>query len=1226
MFEYEIDGVIYEVPQNEQDEFLRRFPNAKKVQTADGVSGNIPINEQNRRSEPIHEFQLGEEVFEVPDSEKAEFENRFKQEAKLLRTVVPEKQPQKETTEDGEEKNHFDNDVVNFLEDVPIIGGIVDWIDDSARAVSKGFRQGQSAQAAYELAYGEVTDEDISNFLELNANAQEIPESQEMKDFNKVFDESGGGVLGFVKGFWESPTIATELAFTSLAQLANKTSLKAAGGVTSTFAGAGAIGGGGPGAVGGAVASLPYAFGAASGAIEIGSSLSEFIQEEIQAKKLNLDEAGIRAVLDDAEAMKRIKQRAVTRGIVIGAVDAFTGRLATSVGRKALADGASNVSAVTRGLGVEAVGGGAGESIARASVGQKQDIKEIGFEAIGGLGTGSVNVASAFFKPNEYIVNGERRPRQEVVELLDTTDPAVLGKIEIKNDPDLQKTLAEKKREINIRKESNGNEEIVELQKKLDTLGEPTTVAGKARKKQIEDEIKEKANQPAPKKTTEKSDEVSVLSTQPVDTKQGEVEAQDRQLKAVEEKIDRLVDIPDAEVVEESTGRKITSEIKDASKDEFKEELEDELKERVSTNTTNSTKTNKPVAEEPDPGPEELVEKQTFQVGDKVDLGTGYKFEVLEIAGDDIIVKNNQGSDRTNLNKKEFEDRINDSRDSARITSRVTSKKTTAETTSTQTKQTETSKTTVAENATNTIPETTPLEIRDGSPDLSILQKGDQVRVADQTATYDGEKLVTEDGKDFDVDTASLLGNTFEKINQPEQVVQETEAPGNIATANTQEASQEGTGETPPNLIPEQSTGFRPFRKLEEETDRDEILFATELAGLNTEAARAARGIVVSDPATIKEFNKAKKAYDDKVAEKESKVKTRKDQDILDATVSDEIEFAARNPKSIEEGFVDPDLRKFAINELKDSIKFSKVKKPNEDNTQEDIDASIALDEKAIEILQKSIKESPEPYTIDDYISEVENDIKEEKALVKPGDSTIGRLEEELARLKALKKTHPGFVPPKSKKKPTKKTQKTGQVGKKKPAEKKATAKSAETTESISQNNANNSNTTTKEKPTKPESKKKTDEKTSNKKSVQDGEVSSAQEPTKKTENVKKTNNQVDFEKKVKAGLTPNKALRQLAEEQGKTWQQLATKVNTKPKVKIRKDSIFSLDKNGYPQVKDKSIIDDVLFDTESTISDDILEIEGDTITFSPTADLDIIASRLEAIVEHKKNLQNKKC
>ena len=121
--------------------------------------------------------------------------------------------------------------------------------------------------------------------------------------------------------------------------------------------------------------------------LEKGLSFTEFLQEEIDRKGLKFDNQGIKAVLDDPDALSRVKRRTVARGATISTVNALTAGIAGQTARAArqltkLPKTAARAARTT----TEMVGGGLGEAAGRAVAGQEMDVAEIGFEALGELG------------------------------------------------------------------------------------------------------------------------------------------------------------------------------------------------------------------------------------------------------------------------------------------------------------------------------------------------------------------------------------------------------------------------------------------------------------------------------------------------------------------------------------------------------------------------------------------------------------------------------------------------------------------------------------------------------------------------------------------------------------------------------------------------------------------------------------------------------------------------
>jgi len=399
--------------------------------------------------------------------------------------------------------------------------GIGDFIDDMARSVAQGYRQGTAATEADNLLLQgtKPTDEQLQKFIDANKNVKNLGTSKEAQDFNKIYDEEGGGVWGFVKGIANNPSYLGEVMASSLVGLATNTdALKAgitgvgtgaAAGATTGLAagGVGAI----PGAIAGATSAVPYAMGLAGSIMELGSYVAEGLQEELGDKEMTKE--NVKAILENPEKFNSLRNKAVARGAIIGAVDAYTNKLASKIGAKILgksaaksAVGQATKKAVTKsiatGAGIEAVGGSVGEAAARAAIGQKMDTGEILMEGVAELPGGIRSTIQARFAKPTYKVNGAKVTAEEVDNLIETMTPdeLVKTKIDIENDYEGRKFKIQDKIVTNSIKEQvrQGNPElnepslnaITELEKELKKLEGNTTQTGKDKAAAIRGQIK----------------------------------------------------------------------------------------------------------------------------------------------------------------------------------------------------------------------------------------------------------------------------------------------------------------------------------------------------------------------------------------------------------------------------------------------------------------------------------------------------------------------------------------------------------------------------------------------------------------------------------------------------------------------------------------------------------------------------------------------------------------
>jgi len=267
-----------------------------------------------------------------------------------------------EPTEQDFFEGGFGDALRGFDAIVPL--GIGDFIDDMTRAVAGGINQGIAGENASDLLFAGsmATDEDISSYIEANKNAQKYGSSQEMQEYQRTYEEYGG-ILGVVMGLGKSGlTILPEIMLSSFAAMASNSDALAAGGTIvagsaaagALTAGAGAsvvvpvvgtVVGAAAGAITGAAASLPYAFAAASTALEMGATFSELLQGEIDGE---LTPEKIKAALSNEKTYTSIRNKAVARGITIGALDMLSGRVGGRIASSVLKKGARATGVASR--------------------------------------------------------------------------------------------------------------------------------------------------------------------------------------------------------------------------------------------------------------------------------------------------------------------------------------------------------------------------------------------------------------------------------------------------------------------------------------------------------------------------------------------------------------------------------------------------------------------------------------------------------------------------------------------------------------------------------------------------------------------------------------------------------------------------------------------------------------------------------------------------------------
>ena len=418
---------------------------------------------------------------------------------------------------------------------------VTDLFGDLYRAGAAGQAQGGSVDESLELfAKGaDASDEDIQDFIAAQKRMQDAGESDEMRDFQKIYQADGGGVLGFIKGVAANPTVIPQLFVSSVSAMLTPAVLAGA----ATGAGAGAVAGSatltpfgvGAGAIAGAM-------GGAGTALEAGLTYSELLQEQLGDKPMTNE--NIREVLQDEEMMDDIRFKAVARGLTIGAVDAAFGGIASklttsvakSTGRKLVASAAGGAT--------EAVGGSVGEVAGRVAAGQEMDVAEILFEGVAGTATAPISVGYGLYKSPKYKINGTGNEAKVsgpmMAKFLRESTPEQLLKadINIENDSELQAIYDEKFKEATIKNDilkvdSSINEPtlnaITELQVELDGLKGNDTQFAKDKASEIKSKIKSLQENPITEGEARETDIVidgdNVSTTTNVVTEEFAVEA-----------------------------------------------------------------------------------------------------------------------------------------------------------------------------------------------------------------------------------------------------------------------------------------------------------------------------------------------------------------------------------------------------------------------------------------------------------------------------------------------------------------------------------------------------------------------------------------------------------------------------------------------------------------------------------------------------------------------------
>ena len=518
----------------DEEEFLATFGGEKKKDSPSG--GPTPSTES-----PIEQpTETGEEnIFAVDYGVDSQVDNQ-------VDFGAPVKQPPPITDPvgtkfganvDAAEKN-------TWLEEMLGKNEVTDFFGDIYRAAAQGIGQGATIDDARRLfvSGSDTSEEDVQKYIAAVQRMDNYAMSDEMKSFNRIYEANGGGLMGFILGVGENPTVLGQLFVSSVASMINADVLAGAAATGAAGAGVGSLAAGGAASVGGPLGTLLGAVGGAAGGgvsgailgasatLETGLAFTEFMKEEVEKAGLKFDAEGVKNILANPDALQRIRNKAMARGIVIGGIDAFTRGAASKLAGAPIKAAKAADKAISKGMkaraaltaaGIEAVGGSTGEATARAVTGQEQDTAEILFEGVTGqvssllsvpqavsgmslteIGNNMVGKGKNFFKPPSYgylTKKGTKMlmSKQDVEAAIDTmTDQEIIdSQFVIENDTALEQKYENRRQEANLNQQTPDNlkgerrKRYIELLQEKSNMENPDTPENKERLKAIDEEL-----------------------------------------------------------------------------------------------------------------------------------------------------------------------------------------------------------------------------------------------------------------------------------------------------------------------------------------------------------------------------------------------------------------------------------------------------------------------------------------------------------------------------------------------------------------------------------------------------------------------------------------------------------------------------------------------------------------------------------------------------------------
>jgi hypothetical protein len=317
----------------------------------------------------------------------------------------------------------------------------------------------------------DISDEQIQALVDAKNEMDKYGPTREQVQFSIDQKKRGGGIVGTLLALKDNPAFIPQFLVGSAVTMGASLQAEEVLGTTAASAGIGAASGAAIGSTGFSAGPLGVvtttggaitgagagAIGGLVGSMETGLTLMELIQEEV-GEGVQLTIKNIRELLNDTEKFEKIKQRAYARGRNIGAVEAMTFGISRGVGSQLVKTGKFRRAGVVT-TGIETTGGFTGEIAGQIGAEQDVDLGEATLEAIGEItGPGQIvnvsEIARGIIKKSEYNINGEKRSKQEILDLIQsdklTNEEKTKIKFNVKNDEKFAQFIGGKLNDISL--------------------------------------------------------------------------------------------------------------------------------------------------------------------------------------------------------------------------------------------------------------------------------------------------------------------------------------------------------------------------------------------------------------------------------------------------------------------------------------------------------------------------------------------------------------------------------------------------------------------------------------------------------------------------------------------------------------------------------------------------------------------------------------------------------
>ena len=332
------------------------------------------------------------------------------------------------------------------------IGG--EYID----AITTGWETGRTNEENLEVFKGSTSLDDIEAMIVAGDKLNNLPQGERMKRFQKKVEEDGGGFFAALRALvFEDPILASQIATQSMSMMAGalvdsgadvlegKTGdalgyVGAGAGIGAlTFGTLGSIAPGIGNLIGAGTGAIAGSLGGLSTAMEHGLTFAELLKEEMEKDGKEWNKESIKQWLEEGDNYQKVKNRALRRGLTIGAIDMLSGGLAGAVTTKtvkalaktSLRAGTRGVIAAGTGIGTEGAFGGVGEFFGQKAADQEYDASEIIMEAFAQTPGAVVTSLPKIFEKRKYKIGTETLSEEKFKKEIEAMDDITIAMADI---------------------------------------------------------------------------------------------------------------------------------------------------------------------------------------------------------------------------------------------------------------------------------------------------------------------------------------------------------------------------------------------------------------------------------------------------------------------------------------------------------------------------------------------------------------------------------------------------------------------------------------------------------------------------------------------------------------------------------------------------------------------------------------------------------------------------